>query len=69
MATLPEAYRVQSETPELTEFRSTNPTPSVTDFISESSFDLVDIDWDAKTFTMSMRGSKGETRMTRTVSR
>lgn len=39
----------------------------VTDFISEENFGLVEIDWDAKTFTMSMRGSEGETRVTRTV--
>ncbi len=40
----------------------------LTDFISEENFGLVEIDWDAKTFTMSMRGSAGETRVTRTVS-
>ncbi len=39
----------------------------LTDFISEENFGLVEIDWDAKTFTMSMRGSEGETRVTRTV--
>ncbi|MCK0128907.1 alkaline phosphatase D family protein [Erythrobacter sp. F6033] len=40
----------------------------LTDFISEENFGLVDIDWDAKTFTMSMRGSQGEVRVTETVS-
>lgn len=40
----------------------------ITDFISEENFGLVEIDWDAKTFTMSMRGNEGETRVTRTVS-
>ncbi|AWW74123.1 phosphodiesterase [Erythrobacter sp. KY5] len=40
----------------------------VTDFISEENFGLVDIDWNARTFTMSMRGSEGEVRVTRTVS-
>ncbi|MEL6878613.1 MAG: alkaline phosphatase D family protein [Pseudomonadota bacterium] len=39
----------------------------LTDFISEENFGLVEIDWEAKTFTMSMRGSEGETRVTRTV--
>ncbi|MEL7216957.1 MAG: alkaline phosphatase D family protein [Pseudomonadota bacterium] len=39
----------------------------LTDFISEENFGLVEIDWDAKTFTMTMRGSEGETRVTRTV--
>ncbi|MDJ0642818.1 MAG: alkaline phosphatase D family protein [Erythrobacter sp.] len=39
----------------------------LTDFISEENFGLVEVDWDAKTFTMSMRGSQGETRVTRTV--
>lgn len=39
----------------------------LTDFISEENFGLVEIDWDAKTFTMSMRGSQGETRVSRTV--
>jgi len=39
----------------------------VTDFISEENFGLVDIDWDARSFTMSMRGSAGEERVTRTV--
>ncbi len=40
----------------------------ITDFISEENFGLVEIDWDAKSFTMSMRGSEGETRVTQTVS-
>ncbi len=40
----------------------------LTDFISEENFGLVEIDWDARSFTMSMRGSKGETRVTRVVS-
>ncbi|WP_299296014.1 alkaline phosphatase D family protein [uncultured Erythrobacter sp.] len=40
----------------------------LTDFISEENFGLVEIDWDARSFTMSMRGSEGETRVTRTVS-
>lgn len=39
----------------------------LTDFISEENFGLVEIDWDAKTFTLSMRGSEGEVRVTRTV--
>ncbi len=40
----------------------------VTDFISEENFGLVDIDWAKRTFTMSMRGNKGEERVARTVS-
>ncbi len=40
----------------------------LTDFISEENFGLVEIDWDAKSFTMSLRGSEGETRVTQTVS-
>ena len=39
----------------------------LTDFISEENFGLVEIDWDARSFTMTMRGSEGETRVTRTV--
>lgn len=39
----------------------------LTDFISEENFGLVEIDWDKRTFTMEMRGSEGETRVTRTV--
>ncbi|QFT77165.1 alkaline phosphatase D family protein [Erythrobacter sp. THAF29] len=40
----------------------------LTDFISEENFGLVEIDWAAKTFTMSLRGAtEGETRVTRTV--
>ncbi|NNE50115.1 MAG: alkaline phosphatase family protein, partial [Altererythrobacter sp.] len=39
----------------------------LTDFISEENFGLVEIDWEAKTFTMSMRGNQGETRVARTV--
>ncbi len=39
----------------------------LTDFISEENFGLVDIDWNARSFTMSMRGSEGEERVTRTV--
>lgn len=39
----------------------------LTDFISEENFGLVEIDWDAKTFTTSLRGSEGETRVTKTV--
>lgn len=40
----------------------------LTDFISEENFGLVEIDWDAKAFTLSMRGSEGEVRVTQTVS-
>ncbi len=40
----------------------------LTDFISEENFGLIDIDWEARTFTMTMRGSEGEVRVTRTVS-
>jgi alkaline phosphatase D len=40
----------------------------LTDFISEENFGLVEIDWKAKTFTMSLRGSQGEVRVKRTVS-
>ena len=41
----------------------------LTDFISEENFGLVEIDWEARTFTMSLRGAvEGETRVTRTVS-
>ncbi|GMN02631.1 alkaline phosphatase D family protein [Erythrobacter sp. MTPC3] len=39
----------------------------LTDFISEENFGLVEIDWDARTFTTSLRGSEGEVRVTRTV--
>jgi len=39
----------------------------LTDFISEENFGLIEIDWDARNFTMVMRGSEGETRATRTV--
>ncbi|KWV90496.1 alkaline phosphatase D family protein [Erythrobacter sp. YT30] len=39
----------------------------LTDFISEENFGLIEIDWDNRTFTMSMRGSEGEERVTRTV--
>jgi len=39
----------------------------LTDFISEENFGLVDIDWASRSFTMSMRGSEGEERVTRTV--
>ena len=39
----------------------------LTDFISEENFGLVEIDWEAKTFTLSMRGSGGEERVSRTV--
>ena len=39
-----------------------------TDFISEENFGLVDIDWEARTFTMTMRGAiEGEVRVTRSV--
>ncbi len=40
----------------------------LTDFISEENFGLIDIDWEARTFTMTMRGGEGEVRVTRTVS-
>ncbi|MBD2842380.1 alkaline phosphatase D family protein [Erythrobacter rubeus] len=40
----------------------------LTDFISEENFGLVEIDWDARTFTTSLRGSEGEVRVTRTIS-
>ncbi|QUL36454.1 alkaline phosphatase [Erythrobacter sp. JK5] len=40
----------------------------LTDFISEENFGLVEIDWDARTFTMSLRGSAGEVRVMRTES-
>ncbi len=39
----------------------------LTDFISEENFGLVEIDWNARTFTTSLRGSEGEVRVTRTV--
>jgi len=39
----------------------------LTDFISEENFGLVEIDWKARTFTTSLRGSEGEVRVTRTV--
>lgn len=39
----------------------------LTDFISEENFGLVEIDWDARSFTMSLRGSEGEVRAKRTV--
>ena len=40
----------------------------VTDFISEENFGLIDIDWKARTFTMTMLGAvEGEERVTRTV--
>ena len=40
----------------------------VTDFIAEENFGLVDIDWDARSFTLSLRGAvEGEERVTRTV--
>lgn len=39
----------------------------LTDFISEENFGLVEIDWRARSFTMSMRGNQGEVRVTRTV--
>lgn len=39
----------------------------LTDFISEENFGLVEIDWEGRTFTLSMRGSEGEVRVTRTV--
>jgi alkaline phosphatase D len=39
----------------------------LTDFISEENFGLVEIDWETKTFTMGMRGSQGETRVSRAV--
>jgi len=39
----------------------------LTDFISEENFGLVEIDWNARTFTLSMRGNQGEVRVTRTV--
>ncbi len=34
----------------------------ITDFISEENFGLVEIDWDAKTVNLSLRGSEGEMR-------
>lgn len=40
----------------------------LTDFISEENFGLIEIDWEARTFTMTMRGAvEGEVRVTRTV--
>jgi alkaline phosphatase D len=39
----------------------------LTDFISEENFGLVDIDWKARTFTLSLRGNQGEERVSRTV--
>lgn len=39
----------------------------LTDFISEENFGLVEIDWKAKTFTLSLRGNQGEERVTRSV--
>lgn len=48
--------------------REPDPT-RVTDFISEENFGLVEIDWAARTFTMTMRGAvEGEERVKRTVS-
>ncbi|MDY7098442.1 MAG: alkaline phosphatase D family protein [Pseudomonadota bacterium] len=41
----------------------------LSDFISEENFGLVDIDWNERTFTITLRGAiEGETRVTRTVS-
>lgn len=40
----------------------------VTDFISEENFGLVEIDWQREAVTLSLRGSEGETRVTRTIS-
>lgn len=39
----------------------------VTDFIAEENYGLVDIDWDAKRVTMTLKGDSGEERATRTV--
>jgi len=39
----------------------------LTDFISEENFGLVDIDWENRTFTLSLRGNQGEERVSRTV--
>ena len=39
----------------------------LTDFISEENFGEIGIDWEAKTFTMTMRGNQGEVRASRTV--
>ena len=39
----------------------------LTDFISEENFGLVEIDWKARSLTMSLRGSAGEERVRRTV--
>ncbi|MGB3753662.1 MAG: alkaline phosphatase D family protein [Parerythrobacter sp.] len=39
----------------------------VTDFIAEENFGVVDIDWAASALTLSLHGSKGEIRATRTV--
>lgn len=39
----------------------------VTDFISEENYGLIDIDWKARTFTMTMNGNTGEEIVTRTV--
>ena len=39
----------------------------LTDFISEENFGLVEIDWGAKSLTLSLRGAEGEERVTRTV--
>jgi len=39
----------------------------LTDFISEENFGLVEIDWEARTFTLALRGSEGEERASRTI--
>ncbi|ABC62554.1 putative phosphodiesterase/alkaline phosphatase D [Erythrobacter litoralis HTCC2594] len=39
----------------------------LTDFISEENFGLVEIDWDAETVTLSLRGSEGEVRVSETM--
>ena len=39
----------------------------ITDFISEENFGLVEIDWEAETVTLSLRGSEGEVRVSETV--
>jgi alkaline phosphatase D len=40
----------------------------LTNLISEENFGLVDIDWEARTFTLSLRGNEGEERVSRTIS-
>lgn len=39
----------------------------VTDFISEENYGVIDIDWRAKAFTLTLKGNRGEERASRTV--